>query len=246
MLTLDRINAIFAENAGTRPKYRRLYKTINQCVESEVVGPGELIPSERELAERLGISRVTVRKALSELLENGILDRRHGAGTYVSRPIEKSVSSVSSFTEDMTKHHLTPSSKTTSVQKVDSNAHLDLIFGLKPDQSVIEIQRIRYANDLAVAYEIVIVPDSVLPNPLSIGQSLYKDMAQMGCRPSSAVQRIKAMNANKVQASMLDINPGDAILHIQRHGVLENGKVVEYTNSYYKADSYEFVTKNAF
>ena len=229
-----------------RPKYRRLYQTIDQCVECEVFGPGEFIPSERELAEHLGISRVTVRTALSKLLENGILDRKHGVGTYVSKPIEKSVSSVSSFTEDMAKHQLTPSSKTVSVQKIRPDAHLDLIFRLGPDQSVIEIQRIRYANDFAIAYEVVIVPDNVLPDPLNIGQSLYNDMAQMGCRPSSAVQRIKALNANKVQAGMLDIHPGAAVLHIERHGVVADGRVVEYTNSYYRSDSYEFVTKSTF
>ena len=244
MVILERINKIFKENEGTRPKYRRLYQTIEECVESEVFGPGERVPSERALAEGLGISRVTVRKAFSELFQYGMLDRKHGAGTYVPKPIEKSVSSVASFTEDMARHRLTPSSKTVSVKKIIPDAHLDLVFRLEPGQSVIEIRRIRYANDFAIAYEVVIVPDNVLPDLQNIGQSLYKDMEQMGYRPSSAVQRIKALNANKIHAAMLDINPGAAILHIERHGVVENGSVVEYTNSYYRSDSYEFVTKS--
>ncbi|MCY4199072.1 MAG: GntR family transcriptional regulator [Gammaproteobacteria bacterium] len=243
MVTLDRISRIYSENRDTRPKYRRLYNVIAQCVESTAVGPGELIPSERELAEKLGISRVTIRKAFSQLFENGILDRKHGAGTFVSRRIEKSVSSVSSFSEDMAKNRLMPSSKVISVRHLQADAHLALIFGLASDGQVIEIQRVRLANGLAIAYEVVAVPEDVLPDPLSIGQSLYQDMAQVGLRPTSAVQRIRAANANKVQASMLDIHTNAAILHIERHGVIQSGRVVEYTNSYYRSDSYEFVTE---
>jgi len=241
---LDRISDIYSEDRDTRPKYRRLYNAIDQFLESGGVDTGKLIPSERDFAERLGISRVTVRKAFSELLENGILDRKHGAGTFVSKPIEKSVSSISSFSEDMAKNQLTPSSRAISAQRLPPDAHLDLIFRLEPGQSVIKIQRVRLANNLAIAYEEVLVPDNVLPDSLNIGQSLYKDMEQMGCRPTSAVQRIKAANANKVQAKMLDIPVGAAILHIERHGVIDSGRVVEYTNSYYRSDSYEFVTKS--
>ncbi len=244
MITLDRINSIYSENRLARPKYRRLYNTIARCVESEFVGPGELMPSERELAQKLGISRVTVRKAFSQLFENGILDRKRGSGTFVSKPIEKPVSSVSSFSEDMAKNRLTPSSKVISIKHLEPDAHLALIFGLAPGLKVVEIQRVRLANGFAIAYEVVVVPDKVLPNPLKIGKSLYRDMAQRGLRPVSAVQKIKAANANKVQASMLDIHAGSAILHIERHGLVESGAIVEYTNSYYRSDSYEFVTRS--
>ncbi|MCY4041302.1 MAG: UTRA domain-containing protein [Gammaproteobacteria bacterium] len=136
-----------------------------------------------------------------------------------------------------------PSSKVISVRHLQADAHLALIFGLASDGQVIEIQRVRLANGLAIAYEVVAVPEDVLPDPLSIGQSLYQDMAQVGLRPTSAVQRIRAANANKVQASMLDIHTNAAILHIERHGVIQSGRVVEYTNSYYRSDSYEFVTE---
>ncbi|MBC6402162.1 MAG: GntR family transcriptional regulator [Hyphomonadaceae bacterium] len=244
MLTIDSISDVFSKNRDTKPKYKRLFDTIHQCVEQEVVGLGDPIPSERRLAEKLGISRVTVRKALSELIEGGVLDRKHGAGTFVAKRIEKSVSSVSSFSEDMAKHSLTPSSRTIEVKPLEPDAHLDLIFGLRTGQKVIQIQRVRFANALAIAYEVVIVPENVLPDSDHIGPSLYKDMERVGCRPTSAVQRIKALSANKVQSDMLDVAPGAAILHIERHGVIGSGRVVEYTNSYYRADSYEFVTKS--
>ncbi len=244
MVAIDAILEVFSAKRALRPKYRRLFETITQCVTRGVVGPGELIPSERELAEKLGISRVTVRKAFAVLLEDGVLERRHGAGTFVAKSIEKSLFSISSFSEDMVKYRLTPRSKTVEVKRLAPDAHLDLIFGLGAGQEVVQIQRVRFANDLAIAYEVVLVPESVLPDADNIGESLYQDMAQAGCRPSSAVQRIKAISANKAQAAMLDIPLHAAILHIERHGVIADGRVVEYTNSYYRADSYVFVTKS--
>lgn len=92
------------------PLYRQLQRVLREAIQKRVLGPDDALPAERDMAEELGVSRITVRKALDGLVTEGLLTRRQGAGTFVAARVEKSFSKLSSFTEDMISRGRTPRS----------------------------------------------------------------------------------------------------------------------------------------
>jgi GntR family transcriptional regulator len=106
----------FAERIGRidsqdhAPLYRQLQRLLRESIQNQVLSPEDALPAERELADELGVSRITVRKALDGLVAEGLLTRRQGAGTFVAARVEKSFSKLSSFTEDMISRGRTPHS----------------------------------------------------------------------------------------------------------------------------------------
>ena len=99
LLSLERLQA-----AGTGPLYVKLRRTLEEAVRTGTLGHGDALPPERDIAEFAAVSRVTVRKAIDELVADGLLVRRHGSGTFVAKPVsrvEQRLSQLTSFTEDM-------------------------------------------------------------------------------------------------------------------------------------------------
>src|SRR5688572_24714442 len=86
---------------GRGPLYRRLEERLRHAIESGALKPDQALPPERDLADELGVSRITLRKALDGLVGSGLLVRRQGAGTFVAGRVEKSFSKLTSFSEDM-------------------------------------------------------------------------------------------------------------------------------------------------
>jgi GntR family transcriptional regulator len=237
----DRVRA----QASAQARHERCADALRAIIKSGRAAAGEALPSERDLVVALGWSRVTVRKALSTLIAEGLVSRRHGAGTFVAARIEKSIATLSSFSEDMTRRSLKPGSRLLSSEIGTVTAQEALIFHLPPDSQVIRMERVRLADEEPLALERVTVPTFTVPNPHSIGPSLYEAMAQAKFRPVRAVQRIRAVNISQSIARALDVQPGAAALLIERSGVLEDGQVVEFTRSFYRGDAYDFVAELA-
>ena len=89
------------DDEHTLPLYQQLQRRLRDAIENRIVGPDDALPPERELAEELAVSRITVRKAIEGLVEEGLLVRRQGSGTFVSNRVEKNFSKLTSFSEDM-------------------------------------------------------------------------------------------------------------------------------------------------
>ena len=89
------------DEAHTLPLYQQLQRRLREAIENRILGPDDALPPERDLAEELSVSRITVRKAIDGLVEEGLLVRRQGSGTFVSNRVEKNFSKLTSFSEDM-------------------------------------------------------------------------------------------------------------------------------------------------
>ena len=89
------------DEAHTLPLYQQLQRRLREAIENRILGPDDALPPERDLAEELSVSRITVRKAIDGLVEDGLLVRRQGSGTFVSNRVEKNFSKLTSFSEDM-------------------------------------------------------------------------------------------------------------------------------------------------
>ena len=118
-----------------------------------------------------------------------------------------------------------------------------MILDLSPGTPVYRFNRIRYADDAPMALEYSTVPGFALPSKDAVDSSLYDALDRHGCRPVRALQRLRAVLFNAEQAELLAVAPGAPGLLIERRGFLRDGRAVEFTQSYYRGDTYDFVAE---
>lgn len=228
------------------PLYLQLKKNIEEAVRRGLIGPGDALPSEREIAARADISRVTVRKAVQDLVKSGVLVQRHGSGTFVAprrERVEQSLSRLTSFTEDMARRGMTARSQWLDRGIYTASPDEMMALGLSSSELVSRLSRLRIADDTPLAIERATISASVLPDPREVTSSLYMALSETGHRPVRAVQRISAINPGEADASLLEVPLGTACLQIERISYLATGKVIEFTKSIYRGDAYDFVAE---
>lgn len=222
--------------------YLQLARALRGLIEIGHLRNRETLPSERTLAQATGFSRVTVRKAFDELVRDGLIARRPGAGSYVTRQFDQPMSVLVSFTGDMQRRGLKGRSilieKAVTLPKPEELLKL----GISPTDRVLRLSRVRLSNDEALAVEHAVVPASAV-EPDQIGESLYEALRLNGNRPVRALQRLSAAIADETEAAHLNIAPGSPILHIERHAFLANGRPIELTHSAYRGDRYDFIAE---
>jgi len=243
-------DAIFEafKGAGSNgaPLYVKLKKSIEDAVAHGLIEPGDALPSERDIAAKADISRVTVRKAVQDLVRTGILVQRHGSGTFVAprrERVEQSLSLLTSFTEDMARRGMTLRSQWLDRGVYPPSPDEMMVLGLSSKEQVTRVARLRIADETPLAIERASLSVSVLPDPAAIGSSLYAALERTGNRPVRAVQRISAAILGEADARLLDVPAGAASLNIERISYLASGKVVEFTRSIYRGDAYDFVAE---
>ena len=232
--------------AGTGPLYLKLQQALESAIRTGRLKSGDALPPERDLAEYASISRVTVRKAVDELVRQGKLVRRHGSGTFVAKPVEKveqPLSRLTSFTEDMARRGLTTRAEWLERGLFTPSPDEMVMLGLPAGGLVARLERLRIADDNPLAIERASISAEFLPDPESVGNSLYAALEARGVRPVRAIQRISARTIKEQEAELLDVAPGAAGLTIERISYLPSGKVVELTRSLYRGDAYDFVAE---
>jgi GntR family transcriptional regulator len=234
------------QSAGTGPLYMKLQQALEGAIKSGRLKSGEALPPERDLAEYANISRVTVRKAVDELVREGFLVRRHGSGTFVAKPmakVEQPLSRLTSFTEDMSRRGLSTRAEWLERGLFTPSPDEMVMLGLPAGGLVARLGRLRIADDNPLAIERAAISAEFLPDPESVGDSLYAALEKRDVRPVRAIQRLSACNIKEQDAALLDVVPGSAGLAIQRISYLPSGKVVELTRSLYRGDAYDFVAE---
>jgi len=227
--------------------YTQLARSLTQAIDEGLLLDGDFILPQRDLAEALGVSRVTVRKAIECLVAEGLLSQRQGAGTVVTRRaqvlIRKNIAVLNSFTDDMVARGLAPSSSWVARVTVQASVKEAQALNLSPGDLVSRFTRVRYASATPMAYEIATVPGNLVPNALAVGDSLYHALEALDARPIRAVQTMTAINAEPAVGQALKINTPDAVLYIERQGFDGTDKPVEFTRSWYRGDLYNFVAE---
>jgi len=225
------------------PLYMQLARKLTQDVRDGRYQADQALPSERTLSEQQGVSRVTARKAIDQLVEQGLVVRRRGSGNYIAPRIEQPLSTLSSFSEQLQQRGYTPHSHWLKRELAAADADEQLALGLSPGARVARLERLRLADEVVMAYETSVIPASVLPQPQEVAHSLYAHLDAVGQMPVRALQHIRAMNASKELAARLGVPEGQAVLFITRVGYLESGVAVELTHSYCRSDYYDFVAE---
>ena len=231
------------DRPGGGPLYRRLEDALRTALRDQVLKPNEALPAERDLAAELSVSRITLRKALDTLVEEGLLVRRHGAGTFVADRVEKQFAKLSSFSEDMTARGRSVRSEWLGKTAGQVTPDEALTLGLSPGTPVYRFNRIRFADDVPMALEHAVVPGFGLESVAVVESSLYAALEASGNRPVRALQRLRAVLFDSHQARLLGIEAGAPGLYIERRGFLADGRVIEATQSWYRGDAYDFVAE---
>jgi GntR family transcriptional regulator len=235
----QRLKIVLQELSGL-PRYQGLAQSIRQMVDSGALKPGFALPSERELAETLGVSRVTVRSAIAELVEQRVLSRKHGARTVVSAKIAKPLSTLSSFSEDILSRGMDPGARWISKQRLRASPHEAMKLALSSDDMVWRLKRLRTADGIPIAFEEAVVPERYLPSAEQVDTSLYEVLEKSGHLPHRALQRMWADVADSTLAKLLEIDPGSAVLNSERLCFDSSNNPIELTRTCYRGGSYDF------
>lgn len=225
------------------PLYQQLQRALRQAIQNKLLAPEDALPAEREIAEEFAVSRITVRKALDGLVGEGLLTRKQGSGTFVSTRVEKNFSKLTSFSEDMQARGRTPKSVWLRKSAGTVTPEESLTMGLSPGTPVFRFHRLRFADDAPMALEYCTVPAFCLPSVDAVDSSLYAALERAGNRPTRALQRLRAVLFTAEQASLLGAQERDAGLLVERRGFLRDGRAVEFSQSYYRGDTYDFVAE---
>lgn len=241
ILPLDSLQA-----ASGGPLYLRLRQTLEDAIHAGRLSHGDALPAERDLANYANISRVTVRKAVDDLVNAGLLVRRQGSGTFVVKPVsrvQQPLSRLTSFTEDMARRGLATRSEWLERGLFHPSPEEMMMLGVAAGTLVGRIGRLRISDDMPLAIERASISSEFLPDPAAVSSSLYAELERMDARPIRAIQRISACNVKEPEAKLLAVPVGAAGLSIERISYLASGRVVEFTRSLYRGDTYDFVAE---
>ena len=227
--------------AGDSPAHLRIGHWLEQLIASKTLRPGDKLPAEIEIANALGVSRMTLRQALASIEAKGLIDRRRGrfGGNFVAAPrIEFDHASLPGFTEQMRRIHVEAGARVLSAATRVASAEARRNLGLPRNGRVHEILRARLANGEPIVLEEAHLPAAVFPGLLSanLSGSLYALMREYGAAPYSADERIEATQANEQQADILGIETGRPLLLITRTSFTEAGVAVEFSRDHHRSD----------
>jgi GntR family transcriptional regulator len=224
------------------PLYLQLAQNLREHIGGGGVDPGSALPSERDLSEITGMSRVTVRKGIEQLIDEGVLFRKQGAGTFVARRIETPGALLSSFTDDARLRGEDPG--VIWMIKVYSHPTEEEAeaLGIPVTVRVARLGRVRLAGGEPLAIEHAVVPADFLPDLAQVGESLYAALEDKGFRPVAGKQRVRAALATPTDAGILCVRQGSEVLRIERLTRIADGRAVEFTRSVYRGDRYDIVT----
>ncbi|GAA4396772.1 GntR family transcriptional regulator [Actinomadura verrucosospora] len=202
---------------------------------------GDALPSERRLAEDLGVSRPTLRQAIDGLVAEGLLDRRHGSGTYVAEPRIAVSLTMTSFTEDMIRRGMKPGGRVLSFRTETAGARIGRRLALSPVEEVFTIRRLRLADEAPMAIETLYLPRALMPDLRRSdleGRSFYDLLRGNGVVIASGTETIEPTVTTAEEAAELGVPVHMPAFLFERITRDADGRPLEYVRSLYRGDRY--------
>jgi GntR family transcriptional regulator, N-acetylglucosamine utilization regulator len=229
------------------PKYYQLKEIIRDLIEKEGVGAGRAIPPERELCDRYGVSRMTARQAVMELVNEGLLYRVQGLGTFVAEAkVRQEAGRLTSFTQDMRERGMRVSSEVLEMGMEEAGPVAAKKLGIEAGEKIVRIRRVRNADGKPMALEtshlLYEEARGVLEADLS-ERSLYEELGRAGVRIAEADQSYEAVLVNEAEGDHLGVPVGNPALLMERVAYDVEGHPFEYVKSVYRGDRYRVAAR---
>jgi GntR family transcriptional regulator len=238
------VNMTTVDKTSPIPAYFQIYQYIKNKVSSNEWQIGMQIPTERELTELFGVSRMTVRHAFTILAQEGIVLREVGKGSFIAEPkINQTLRKLTGFSEDMLAQGKKPSTKVLEAGYIEAEPFLAEKFKIPVGARVFRLKRLRLADNKPMCLETVYLTEKNSKGLMDedLSQSLYSLLREkMGVIPVRAKQQIQAGLSTRDEANLLRIGVGDAVLRLTRYTFDENNEQIEIVISAYRGDLYVF------
>lgn len=230
------------ERNGFLPLYRQLEEIMKQRITNQDWVAGTRIPTETELIEEFGVSRTTVREAVDQLVQEGLLDKLQGRGTFVRRqPLEVPLGPLTGFAEEVLERGQIPSATLLSTELSRDFFYEAHQLKVPHGEAVLRIERVRLADGEPIALERTFWPRAVgellLEEDLNRAQ-FYPILERHGVYLVEADEKILAANASEEEVRILGVEPGEALLEMRRVSYGEDGRPVEFARNRYRSDRY--------
>ncbi|MHB8296046.1 MAG: GntR family transcriptional regulator [Acidimicrobiales bacterium] len=238
------VERIVIDRNSPVPLYFQVAGHLGATIESGDLAPGDFLPAEIDLAQRLSISRPTLRQAIDRLVDQGLVVRKRGIGTVVMpRPVHRPME-LTSLHDDLAAAGRQPMTKVLKLETVAANTEAAAALGVSTDDQVVYIERIRHADGAPLGLMHNYLPGGLVTLDVSTLErdGLYSVLRASGVEPQIAKQTVGARAASRTEARLLEASPGLALLTIQRIAFDASGRVVEYGEHAYRADRYSFTT----
>lgn len=229
-----------------KPYYEQIKEYILYQIKAGVLKPHTQIPSERALSEQFGVSRLTVSKAIKELVVEGKLYTQVGKGTFVSEgPIHQMLDRLTSFSEEMSQRGQIPGSLVLQKEILPASEQVAQWLDVPIGVSVVLLKRARLADAQPVALEssylLADYCEGILEHHDFSRESLYHVLrTHYRLRLTHAEQEMEARQPTPEEARILQIDPSSPVLHINRVTYIETDRAIEYVESAYRGDRYKF------
>jgi len=233
---------IRVDRASPVPLYFQISEQLERAIDGGGLEPGTRLDNEILLAERLDVSRPTLRRAIARLVDQGLLVRRRGLGTVVvPRRVQRPLA-LSSLHDDLASSGSTPATELLSAREEPASPHVASLLGVDEGSPVTALERLRSADGVRLALMHNYLPADLLPlDAADLGHhGLYALLRTRGVRPQMANQTIGARRASAREARLLDAPRGATLLTLQRTAFDSAGRAIEYGTHCYVADRYAF------
>ncbi len=231
-----------ADRTSPVPLYFQAAQHLEDAIISGVIPPGTVFENELVLAEQLGVSRPTMRRAMQHIVEKGLIVRRRGVGTRVVQPKVRRQLELTSLYEDLAGTGQSPTTRVITFEALDCDEELAARLAVPVGTPALRLVRLRSARDQPIAQLTNYLPERLVTFDAADleGAGLYQLLRAQGIQLHSAAQTVSARNATTAEARLLTIAKGEALLTMQRVTYDDHGDVVEFGTHLYVASRYAF------
>lgn len=228
------------------PLYHQLEAILLERINTGGFKANDRLPAEHELAAEFGVSKITIRQALSNLAAAGVVRRDQGRGTFIAEPkVEEGPRELTSFSQEMSRRGLRPSSVVMQKEVIPAQAGIAEKLGLRVGDRVFRLKRLRFADDDAMGIQTAYIPADLVPDILQEdfgADSLYEILdRKYGLVPRRAREVHYAVRLEPEEASCLSVPEGSPALAAERITFSEGGRALELVHSVMRGDRYQLV-----
>jgi len=229
------------------PLYFQIAERLRDDMRTRRMRRGDLLTTDERVQQEFAVSRATARKALDELVDEGLVERVTGKGTFVTEPrLQVPLPAMLSFTEELERRGMRPRTRVVSVGWVPAGERVAQALGLQAETRVLRLERIRYADEKPVLHTVDVLPEQLRIGPgEDFSGSLYRLVESHGVRLAECQNLIRAAVTDRRLGRLLQVKKGFPVLALQRTSYDADGRPVLYEEAACRGDLYSYATRLA-